>query len=62
MYCEEAELTGYNVLTVLYCAKKYMISGLEEVCREYLEKQIDHSNVCFILEQVISKLSNEASK
>ena len=52
MYFEEAQLTGYNVLAILYCAKKYMISGLEKICREYLEKQINYSNVCFILEQV----------
>ena len=45
MYCEEVDLTGYNVLTVLYCAKKYMISGLEKICREYLEKQIEHVNI-----------------
>ena len=52
IYFEKAELTGYNVLSVLYCAKKYMISGLEKECRKYLENQIDHTNVCFILEQV----------
>ena len=52
IYFEKAKLTGYNVLSVLYCAKKYMISGLEKKCREYLENQIDHTNVCFILEQV----------
>ena len=53
MYYETTNLTGENVLTVLYCAKKYMVSGLEGKCREYLEKQIDHTNVCFILEQVL---------
>ena len=52
IYVEETELTGYNVLSTLYCAKKYMIPGLEATCRQYLEQQIDHNNVCFILEQV----------
>ena len=54
IYFEKAQLSGYNVLTVLYCAKKYMISRLEKACREFLEKKIDHTNVCFILEQVSS--------
>lgn len=71
MYFELAHLSGENVLTVLYCAKKYMIAGLELLCREYLEKNIDHDNVCFILEQVrevtqLSKLtlycSNDKAK
>ena len=54
IYYEKALLTGQNILTILYCAKKYMISGLEKLCREFLEDQMDHSNVCFILEQVCS--------
>ena len=52
MYYEEANLSGENILTVLYCAKKYMIPGLKELCSEFLEKEMDHNNVCFILEQV----------
>ena len=52
MYYEEAKLSGENILTVLYCAKKYMVSGLKDLCSEFLEEQLDHSNVCFILEQV----------
>ena len=53
IYFEEANLTGENVLAVLYCAKKYMVRGLETLCKDYLEKHMDQNNVCVILEQVL---------
>ncbi len=52
MYCEKVELTGENVMSMLYCAKKYMVSGLETLCQEFLKTQMDPSNVCTILDQV----------
>ncbi len=52
MYCEEAALTGENVLPLLYCAKKYMVSGLREKCQRFLQDKLDQTNVCFLLEQV----------
>ena len=56
MYYEVANLTGENVLSILYCAKKYMIAGLDAKCRQYLDRRIDHNNVCAILEQVFNPL------
>ena len=37
---------------VLYSAKKYMICGLEKLCENFLEEQLDETNACIILEQV----------
>ncbi len=39
-------------MALLYCAKKYILLGLQAMCQDFLEKQLDSSNVCFILEQV----------
>ena len=52
MYCGEVELSGDNVLCVLYSAKKYMLPGLEKKCQEFLDNRLDVSNVCAVLEQV----------
>ena len=56
MYSETATLNGENVMSVLYCAKKYMIPGLQTLCRQYLDTQLDSTNVCIVLEQVQRKL------
>ena len=42
------------MFSVLYCAEKYMVKGLEDVCREFISAQIDRDNVFEILEQVLS--------
>ena len=40
------------MFSVLYCGKKYMVKGLEDVCREFISAQIDRDSVFEILEQV----------
>ena len=52
IYYEEASLSGENVFSVLYSAKKYMITGLQELCKVYLKNELDESNVRMVLEQV----------
>ncbi len=52
MYYEKATLTGDNVLSILYAAKKYILPDLENLCREFLDKELCPSNVCIVLEQV----------
>ena len=54
MYCGEVDLSGDNVLCVLYSAKKYMLPGLEKKCQEFLDSRLDVNNVCAVLEQVIN--------
>ena len=49
MYTEEANLSGSNVMQVLYLAKKYMVPSLTEKCTAYLRDNLKASNVFCIL-------------
>ena len=49
MYSDEVNLSGSNVMGVLYLAKKYMVPSLAEKCTEYLADNLDPSNVFSIL-------------
>ena len=49
MYSDEVNLSGSNVMGVLYLAKKYMVPSLAEKCTEYLQDNLDSSNVFNIL-------------
>ena len=53
MYCDEVNLSGSNVMGVLYLAKKYMVPSLADKCTEYLQNNLDPSNVCSILPSVL---------
>ena len=49
MYSDEVNLSGINVMGVLYLAKKYMVPSLADKCTEYLHDNLDPSNVFSIL-------------
>ena len=49
MYSDEVNLSGSNVMGVLYLAKKYMVPSLADKCTEYLQDNLDPSNVFSIL-------------
>ena len=49
IYIDEATLCGSNVMGVLYLAKKYMVPSLVDKCKEYLQDNLDPSNVFSIL-------------
>ena len=49
MYSDEVNLSGSNVMGVLYLAKIYMVPALADKCTEYLQKNLDPSNVFSIL-------------
>ena len=49
MYSDEANLSGSNVMQVLYLAKKYMVPSLADECTKYLRDNLDPSNVFCIL-------------
>ncbi len=49
MYSDEVQLSGSNVMGVLYLAKKYMMPSLADKCTEYLKDNLDSSNVFSIL-------------
>ncbi len=49
MYSDEVNISGSNVMGVLYLAKKYMVPSLADKCAEYLQDNLDPSNVFSIL-------------
>ena len=49
MYSDELNLSGSNVMGVLYLAKKYIVPSLTNKCAEYLKEKLDPSNVFSIL-------------
>ena len=49
IYSDEVNLSGSNVMGVLYLAKKYMVPSLTDKCMEYLKENLDPSNVFIIL-------------
>ena len=49
LYSDEVNLSGSNVLGVLYLAKKYMVPSLADKCKDYLQDKLDPSNVFIIL-------------
>ena len=53
IYYDGAELCGDNVLHVMYAAKKYLIDGLVDGCKEFLDQEMSTSNVCTILSHCV---------
>ena len=49
IYSDEVNLSGNNVMQVMYLAKKYMVSSLANKCTQYLHDNLDESNVFSIL-------------
>ena len=49
MYTDKANLTGSNVMQVMYLANKYMVPLLAKKCTEYLRENLKASNVFCIL-------------
>ena len=51
LYSDEVNLTGSNVMQVLYLAKKYLVPSLADKCTEYLREHLEASNAFSILPQ-----------
>ena len=49
LYSDEVNLTGSNVMHVLYLAKKYMVPSLVDKCCEFLGDNLEAANVFSIL-------------
>ncbi|XP_068672260.1 BTB/POZ domain-containing protein 2-like [Montipora capricornis] len=49
LYSDEVQLTGSNVIRVLYLAKKYLVPSLAEKCNKFLRDNLGASNVFSIL-------------
>ena len=59
MYSDEVNLSGSNVMGLLYLAKKYMVPSLTDKCMEYLKEKLDPSNV-FIIPSFAQKDEDKA--
>ena len=51
LYSDEVNLSGSNVMQVLYLAKKYRVPSLADKCTEYLREHLEASNVFSVLPQ-----------
>ena len=49
LYTDEVNLSGSNVMHILYLAKKYMLPSLADKCSAYLHENLEASNVFSIL-------------
>ena len=49
LYSDKVNLSGSNVMQVLYLANKYMVPSLAEKCTDYLRRNLKASNVFCIL-------------
>ena len=49
MYSDEVNLTGSNVMQVMYLAKKYMVPSLSTKCAEFLLENLNADNVLSVL-------------
>ncbi|XP_068713330.1 BTB/POZ domain-containing protein 2-like [Montipora foliosa] len=52
LYSDEVQLTGSNVMRVLYLAKKYLVPSLADKCGEFLRDNLSPSNVFSVLPHV----------
>ena len=48
-YSDEVNLSGSNVMQVLYLAKKYLVPSLADKCTAYLQEHLGASNVFSVL-------------
>ena len=51
LYSDEVNLSGSNVMQVLYLAKKYLVPSLADKCTKYLQEHLEASNVFSVLPQ-----------
>ncbi|XP_067659110.1 BTB/POZ domain-containing protein 6-like [Haliotis asinina] len=51
LYCDEVLIDTDNVLSVLYCCKKYNVQSLLTKCVDFLKDMVSVDNVCSLFEQ-----------
>ena len=51
LYSDRVNLSGSNVMQVLYLAKKYLVPSLTDKCTKYLQENLEASNVFSVLPQ-----------
>lgn len=53
MYSEKVDITMSNVSSLLYSAKKYLVSGLVSTCVKVLDRSATVDTICDVLQQCI---------
>ncbi|XP_067658878.1 BTB/POZ domain-containing protein 6-like [Haliotis asinina] len=51
LYCDEVLINSDNVLSVLYCSKKYNVQSLLTKCLDLVKNMMSVDNVCSLFEQ-----------
>ncbi|KAH9524941.1 BTB/POZ domain-containing protein 6-A [Bulinus truncatus] len=51
LYYGHSDINPDNVISLLYCAKKYACAGLVKKCLNFAEELLDPKNACALLEQ-----------
>ena len=59
LYTENCNLTRKNVFSVLYFAKKYLVSPLIKLCTGFLSNRIGKNDVLLVLQQAIKFTENK---
>ena len=62
LYTENCDLTWENVISVLYFAKKYLVSPLIELCVEFMSNHIGKKDVLWVLQEAIKFAENELKR
>ena len=53
LYLDEVHLSDATCVGILYAAKKYMVTSLQEKCKEYLKQNLRQETVCTALEHAV---------
>lgn len=54
MYTDRLDVNPESVMCIMYAAKKYMLPGMNSKCADFLQQQVDETNVCTILDQSLA--------
>jgi hypothetical protein len=54
LYCEEADLTTFNVMDVLIASRRYKVPSLAIRCLQFINDHLTDADVCSILEQCLA--------
>lgn len=53
MYAGELSLDGNNVMSVLYVAKKYQVTGLQHACVQFVKERLTPADACQLLQRTM---------
>jgi len=62
IFTDEVALSAHFVISALHAARQYQLYGLQMACIRFLATQIDVSNACNLLSQVIAYQEDELAQ